>query len=119
MDNVWDSTGEELAETLLPGLPFVLVLTTEGAAVLMGKRSLGEAAGRAAERSVTSGVSMAAGALAAVAGAGLFSLPVAVLTRVGIGRARLLHQLESKVRADHLQLAILASSEGYEPQAPR
>jgi hypothetical protein len=107
MEEAWDSGGQELAETVLPGLPFVLILTSEGAAVLMGKATFKEAAGRAMDRSLKTGASVAAGTVASLAGAGLFSLPVALLTRAGIDRTRLLGQLEAKIRSDRLEIAAL------------
>ena len=79
----------------------------------MGNRSFKNPVDNVATRGAKSGVSMAAGALAAFAGAGPFSLPVTFLTRLGIDRTQLLGRVEAEIRKDRLELAALAASKGY------
>ena len=104
MDEVWDGPFEEFVESVLPGLPFVIIATTEGTKVLMGRQSFQGALDRAVQRGVKTGAAMGAGALMALVGAGVFSLPAAFLTRLGIDRTRLHTRLTKKIENDRAQL---------------
>lgn len=99
-----DSPMEELFENIAPGLPFVLVATSEGARVLMGRQTFQRAVESALRRGTRTGTAMGAGALAALAGAGMLSLPVAFLTRLGIDRHQISSGLIRKLRSDRAQL---------------
>lgn len=99
-----DSPIEELFENIAPGLPFVLLATTEGAQVLMGRQTFQQAVERALRRGTRTGAAMGAAALAALAGAGMLSLPVALLTRLGIDRHQIGSGLVRKLRSDRAQL---------------
>ena len=112
-EELWDGPVEELVETVLPGLPFVILLTTEGTRVLMGRQSYQAAMRNTLERGAKTGTAMAVGALAALAGAGVFSLPAAFVTRLGIDRAQIYGRLASKIEADiALLFSIVDESNG-------
>ncbi|MCH7481830.1 MAG: hypothetical protein IIC31_03235 [Chloroflexi bacterium] len=99
-----DNAIKELFENIAPGLPFVLIATTEGARVLMGRQTFQQGVERALRRGTRTGVAMSAGALAALAGAGVLSLPVASLTRLGMDRHQIGSTLIRKLRSDRAQL---------------
>ena len=71
---------------MLPVLPFVIIATTEGTRVLLGNQPFQVALHRAAQRGVKSVTAIGAGALMALMGVGVFSLPAAFLTHLGIDR---------------------------------
>ena len=104
MAEVWDGPVEEFVEHVLPLLPFVIIVTTEGTRVLLRKQSFQVALHRATQRGVKSVVAIGVGGLMALMGAGVFSLPATFLTRLGIDRFRLLTQLGRKLESDRVQL---------------
>lgn len=104
MEDVWDSPVEDLIEQVLPGLPFVIIATTEGTMVLLGKQPFQDGLDRATRRGVKTLAAVGVGAMMALMGAGVFSLPSAFLTRFGIDRYRLLTQLAKRLDADRDQL---------------
>ncbi|MCH7945301.1 MAG: hypothetical protein IIC73_04705 [Armatimonadetes bacterium] len=107
MAELWDGPVEEFMETVLPGLPFVIIGATEGAKVLMGRQAFESAVTASAQRSAKSAAAMGAGMLAALAGAGFLSLPVTLATRVGIDRVQVHTRLASKIKHDREALAAL------------
>ena len=84
-DNGWLGVLHEVA----PFIPFVLILTTEGHYVMMGKKSFETAFEHAFERAVKTGVAMSVGALVMWLDGGLLSIPASFLTRIGIERWQL------------------------------
>ena len=104
MKAIFDGSLEEMAEHVLPGLPFVLIATTEGAHVLMGRQAFQQAVERGLQRGAKTGAAMAAGTLAVLAGAGVFSLPTAFLTRLNVDRYQVLSSVATKLKADRAQL---------------
>ncbi|QQE75791.1 hypothetical protein KDJ56_07605 [Brevibacillus composti] len=81
---------EQLADALLPGLPFLVITVSEGRHVLMGRKTFELALVDALERSMKSGIAIGAGALVAFLDGGLLSIPTTILTRLGIDRYQLL-----------------------------
>ena len=112
MEDLLDSPLEELAEVVLPGLPFVLIATTEGAKVLMGRQTFQQAVSRSLERSTKTGAAIGVGALATLVGAGFVSLPATFLTRVGIDRYRIQDGLHRRLRVDMESLRELEGLQG-------
>lgn len=110
MEAIFDSPIEQLAETVLPGLPFVLIATMEGAKVLMGRQTFHEARARGLERGAKTGVAMGAGALVALAGPNVLALPAVVLTRLGISRYQVQRGMMRKLRGDRTRLAGLVDA---------
>ena len=108
MAEVWDGPVEEFVEQVLPVLPFVIIATTEGTRVLLGKQQFQVALNRATQRGVKSVAAIGAGALMALMGVGVFSLPATFLTRLGIDRFHLLTQLGRKLESDRVQLLGIA-----------
>jgi hypothetical protein len=100
MEDLLDSRLEEIGESLLPGLPFVLIVTTEGARVLMGQQTFQDAVNRSLERSFKTGAAIGVGALLSLVGAGIVSLPATFATRIGIDRYQLLRGLSRRLEAD-------------------
>jgi hypothetical protein len=87
MEALLDSPLEDLAEHLLPVLPFVLIAVTEGRMTLLGRKPFGRALAHALERSGKTALAMAAGGLAyLVVDSLLVSLPVALLVRLSLNR---------------------------------
>ena len=95
MAEAWDGPIEEFVEHVLPALPFVIITTTEGAKVLLGKQSFEAGLRRAAQRSVKTVAAIGAGLSMTLMGVGVFSLPAAFFTRLGIDRYNL-HALFAK-----------------------
>ena len=71
---------------LLPALPFVIIVGTEGRLVLMGKKSFEQASASVLERSILSGASMGVGALIHFLDGGFISIPATIGTRIALGR---------------------------------
>ena len=107
MEEEWDGHVDEFVENVLPGLPFVIIATVEGARVVMGRQSFERAMHGAVDRGTKTGTAMGVGALMALAGAGVFSFPATFFTRLGIDRAQVHARLASKVREDTAQLIFL------------
>jgi hypothetical protein len=104
MVEVWDGPIEEFIEQVLPLLPFVIITTMEGTRVLLGKQSFQMALHRATQRGVKSVAAIGVGALMSLMGVGVFSLPAALFTSLGIDRFRFLTQLVRKLEGDRVQL---------------
>ena len=78
-----------LLHDVAPFIPFVLIATTEGRYVMMGKKSFETAFKHAFERAVKTGAAMSVGALVMWLDGGLLSIPASLLTRLGIERWQL------------------------------
>ena len=77
---------ESIAARVVPVLPFVVIAAGEGTRVLTGRRSFGDAITSAAERSIRPGIPAAVGGILLLLGAGIVSVPVALLTHLGMSR---------------------------------
>ena len=82
MEPLLDSTLEEVAEAVLPGLPFVIIALSEGRKVMTGRKTLELAFRDSSRRAVKSGASMAVGAGVYVLGGGLLSIPATAVSRM-------------------------------------
>ncbi|GAA4292556.1 hypothetical protein [Aestuariibaculum suncheonense] len=58
-----DSFGEDIIESIIPGLPFLIISLSEGRKVFIGQQTTDKAVERVIDRGVKTGVSMGAGAL--------------------------------------------------------
>jgi hypothetical protein len=110
MEDMLDSPIEEFIEAALPGFPFVLIATAQGAKVLMGRQTLQQALNRSLECGFKTGVAISVGALVSLAGAGIVSLPTTFFTRVGIDRYRVHGGLQARVHADTESIRALLPS---------
>ncbi len=95
-----DSPLEEFAEHILPGLPFVIITSTQGVKVLLGKQSFRTAMDTIIDRGVKSGAAMGVGLLVSATGAGIISLPAAFATRLGIDRFKINMGLRRRLESD-------------------
>jgi hypothetical protein len=86
MEALLDSSLEELVESVLPVLPFVLIAVGEGRKVLMGRKSFEVAMQDGLYRTAKTGAAIGIGALVVLLEGGLLSLPAAFLTRLGFDR---------------------------------
>ena len=86
VEDLLDSPIENLVETTLPGLPFLLITLTEGRKVLVGKQTFQDAVDRGLGRGAATATAMGVAYLASLAGAGVVTLPATFLTRAGISR---------------------------------
>lgn len=86
MEGLLDSPLEELVETVLPGLPFVLIAVGEGRKVLMGRKSFQLAMEDGFYRAAKTGAAIGVGALVALLDGGMLSIPASFLTRMGFDR---------------------------------
>lgn len=86
MEALLDSPLEELIETVLPGLPFVLIAAGEGRKVLMGRKSFQLAMEAGLYRAAKTGAAIGIGALVVLLDGGMLSLPASFLTRIGFDR---------------------------------
>ena len=100
VEDVLDTSFEDLTEAFLSGLPLVLIPTIEGAKVLIGRQTLRAAVNRSVERGIKTGASMAVGGLLALAGAGIISLPATFVTRLSIDRYRVQSGLLRRLQSD-------------------
>ena len=76
-----------IMESVLPGLPFVLIAGREGRYYMMGKKSFDTSLADGIKNTVKFGVSWGVGALAfLITDLGLISIPTAIITRVGIDK---------------------------------
>ena len=89
LENLGDHGWLGLLHDVAPFIPFVLIATTEGQYVMMGKKSFETAFEHAFERAVKTGVAMSVGALVMWLDGGLLSIPASLLTRLGIERWQL------------------------------
>lgn len=89
LENLGDQGFLGLLDDVAPFIPFVIIVTTEGRRVLMGKKTFETALGHAFERAIKTGAAMAVGALVIFLDGGLLSIPASMLTRLGIDRYRL------------------------------
>lgn len=110
VEELLDGPWEELVETVLPGLPFVLIAAAEGTKVLMGRQTLQRAVHLSLERGTKTGTAMGVGALAMLVGAGVVSLPATFLTRIGIDRYRILSGLSRRLSADTAAVQSVAAA---------
>jgi hypothetical protein len=102
MESLFDTNWENLCENILPFLPFIVITTTEGTAVLLGKKSAEQALSCAMERVLKSSISIGVGSIVALLDGGVLSLPSSVLTRILIDRYQILCRT-----ADHIDRRIL------------
>ena len=79
-----------MAESILPGLPFVLIAVGEGRKSPMGRNSFNLAMHAALGRAVKTGTAMGVGALVVLLDGGFLSLPASFLTRLGMDRVSVL-----------------------------
>lgn len=105
MESILDSSLEDIAEAVVPFLPVVVILSKEGIPLMMGRQSANVAIGNAVNKAMKSGAAFGAGTVAVALGAGLFSLPTAVLTRLGVDRVQVHRRLAARVAAHRAELA--------------
>jgi hypothetical protein len=72
MEALLDSPLEELAETVLPGLPFILIAVGEGRHVFAGRKTMDAALQGGLVRASKSGAAIGVGSLVALLDGGLF-----------------------------------------------
>lgn len=84
IQNLFDTTTENLIESILPGLPFLIIVGTEGRKYFIGKQDFNESFSKSINRGLKTGVSIGVGSLLIyLTDSGLFSIPATVLTRMG------------------------------------
>lgn len=84
MQNLFDSATENIIESILPALPFLIIAGTEGRKYFIGRQRFDESISKVFDRGIKTGISLGAGSLAMyLTDSGLFSIPVTVLTRIG------------------------------------
>jgi hypothetical protein len=105
MEALLDSPLEELVETILPGLPFMLIAVGEGRHVLMGRKSFEVAFNDALDRAIKTGAAIGVGTIVALMDGGFLSLPATFLTRLGIDRYKIMRRTEKILdrRTDELR----------------
>lgn len=81
----------------VPGLPFVLIATTEGHSVLTGRKTLETALGETLKRSAKTGVSVGVGSVVMLLDGGLISIPATIGTKIGLDRIELYKNLNSQI----------------------
>lgn len=84
IQNLFDTTTENIIESVLPGLPFLIIAGTEGRKYFIGKQSFKESFSKSFDRGIKTGVSIGVGSLAMyLTDSGLFSIPASILARMG------------------------------------
>lgn len=98
MEALLDSPLEELVETVLPGLPFVLIAAGEGRKVLMGRKTFDVAMQDGLYRAAKTGSAIGIG--------GLLSITASFLTRMAFDRYNAMNRsvtfLDKRIEALHL-----------------
>ena len=97
LEELLDSPLEEVLETILPGLPFLLIAVGEGRKVLIGRKSYNHAFYSGVERGIKSAASMGVGYLVWLADGGFISIPATIMTRLGIDRLKILRMIEREL----------------------
>lgn len=107
MEALFGKTWENLCEAVLPILPFVLIIGSEGRAYMVGKKSAEQALSSALERGIKSGAAIGVGTIVRLMGGGLLSLPASFLTRLGIERYQILRKAWQRVERRMQELRAL------------
>lgn len=89
LEGLGDHGWLHLLHDVAPFIPFVIIATSEGRHVMMGKKSFETALDHAFQRSVKAGVAMGVGALVIWLDGGILSIPASFLTRLCIERWQL------------------------------
>src|SRR5690606_24648831 len=84
MQNLFDTATENVVESILPILPFLIIAGTEGRKYFIGRQKFDESISKVFDRGIKTGVSLGVGSLAMyLTDSGLFSIPATILTRIG------------------------------------
>lgn len=97
VEDLLDGTFGELAETVLPGLPFVLIAVGEGRHILAGRKSFEAAMKDGLFRTTKTATAIGVGALVVWMDGGLLSLPATLLTRLGFDRVKVSRSIEERL----------------------
>jgi hypothetical protein len=104
-------TAVNAVDLLFPGLSIALIATTEGAAVLTGKKTLEMARNDLLSRSVKTGAALGVGAAVHFLDGGLLSIPASLLTRLGMDRMEIYGRLERSTKARTEQFGKLLAAQ--------
>jgi hypothetical protein len=110
LEELMDGPFESIAARVVPALPFVVIAAGEGTRVLAGRRSFGDALVSAARRSVRPAIPAAVGGLLLLLGAGLVSIPVALLTHFGVSRVDSAATTSDRVAQRHKRIRLLVNT---------
>lgn len=84
MQNLFDTATENVVESILPILPFLIIAGTEGRKYFIGRQKFDESISKVFDRGIKTGLSLGVGSLAMyLTDSGLFSIPATILTRIG------------------------------------
>jgi hypothetical protein len=101
MEPLFGHLGEDILDTLLPGLPFLIICLSEGRHVFMNKKTADEAFANASDRAVKSGLAIGAGILTTYfTSFSLLGITATFLTRLAF------KEEEKETKAKALQLLI-------------
>lgn len=101
MQPLFEDFGDNVLNTFLPGLPFLVICLSEGRHVFMNKQTASQAYSNASERAVKSGISIAAGAFTTyITNFSLLGAAATFLTRLAF------KEEEKQEKARELQLLI-------------
>lgn len=93
----------------VPAFPAVLIIVTEGRAVVLGRSSLNDALGRSASRVQTAAVFSTLGATLAALDAGVITVPTTIASRIAwgqmINRVKMGEFIQSKTEALRLSIS--------------
>jgi hypothetical protein len=107
LEMLFDSPIQNLAEDVLPFLPFVLILVGESRQVMVGRKTFHDAATGAVSRTLKTSAAIGTGALVALMDGGLLSVPTAYLARLGATRVETNVRLVRSVRRRTMTLGAL------------
>jgi hypothetical protein len=97
---------------LLPALPFVIIIGTEGRRVFIGKKSFEQAMASVLERSIVSGAAMSVGALIHALDGGIISIPATIGTRIVLGRFFNFRRVEATLMRKVEMVRVIAAAQG-------
>ncbi|MFZ0683976.1 MAG: hypothetical protein WAM89_00405 [Terriglobales bacterium] len=115
LENLGDHGLLGLLDDVAPFIPFVIIITTEGRRVMMGKKTFETALEHVFERAMKTGAAMAVGAIVIWLDGGFLSIPASILTRLSIDRYRLASRVVKVVDLRLAQANAIRSQ--YEPYA--
>ncbi|MHB2156372.1 hypothetical protein ACX8XN_18520 [Calditrichota bacterium GD2] len=112
LENLLGSPFENIVETILPGLPFLIIAVGEGRHVMVGRKSFSMAMQDGAIRSFKTVTAMGAGYLVYLLDGGLLSIPTAFLVRLGLDRLLIQQKTVKRLVQSEKELQPLASKYG-------
>jgi len=86
LSEIAGNSGDDLIDSLIPGIPFIIITLSEGRKVITGKKSMELALASGFERSLKSTAAIISAGIVHALNGGVLSIPVAFFTRLAIDK---------------------------------